>query len=537
QPLHAFDADKIEGGKVVVRRANDKEQFVTLDGVKRSLLATDLMICDAHRPMCLAGVFGGLDSGISSETKNIFIESAYFDASVVRKTAKHHGLKTDASFRFERGADPGITLFALQRAIQLILEVAGGKVTSDSIDNYPSAISPAMVDFSFDYLDRFAGQPINRDAVQNILLSLGIMIEKATAEGLQLSIPTGKVDVTRPVDVVEEVLRIYGYNNIAVPAKLNVSLPAVTGFDEEQLQEKVADYLAANGFYELFSNSLTRASYNDAPGNSGDTAVHLLNPLSQDLGVMRQDMVHTGLEAIQYNRNRRQQDLRFFEFGKTYRRNEKGFAESRHLSLFLSGNMHDESWYAKSREMDFYFLKSFVENVIALCGIDPKKMLKNTISHPLLTSGISYSIGERLLVSFGLLKRSYLRKFDITSVTCYADFNWDAIMKSAKKKPVAMVEIPKYPQVRRDLSMLIDESVEFGHIEQAAFKTERKLLRGVQLFDVYQGDKIESGKKSYAVSFLLQDDQQTLTDQQIDKTMERLMAALSKEVGAIIRSS
>jgi phenylalanyl-tRNA synthetase beta chain len=252
---------------------------------------------------------------------------------------------------------------------------------------------------------------------------------------------------------------------------------------------------------------------------------------------MRQDMVHSGLEAIQYNRNRRQQDLRFFEFGKTYRRNEKGFAESRHLSLFLSGNTHDESWYAKAREMDFYFLKSFVENVVALCGIDPKKLVENAINHPLFTSGISYSIGERLLVSFGILKRSYLRKFDITSVTCYADFNWDAIVKSAKKKPVTMVEIPKYPQVRRDLSMLIDESVEFGLIEQTAFKTERKLLRGVQLFDVYQGDKIESGKKSYAVSFLLQDDQQTLTDQQIDKTMERLMAALSKEVGAIIRSS
>jgi len=537
QPLHAFDADKIEGGKVVVRKAADGEKFVTLDSVERTLLGTDLMICNTKKPMCIAGVFGGLESGITSATTNIFIESAYFDPSFIRKTGKHHGLKTDASFRYERGADPTITVYALRRAVQLIREIAGGKITSDIIDHYPVAQVPVSIDFSFDYLNRFTGQSIDRDAVLTILDSLGMAPQTTSPDSCRLSIPTGKVDVTRPIDVVEEVLRIYGYNNIAVPAKLNVSLPAVTGFDEEALQEKVADYLAGNGFHELFSNSLTRAAYSEIPGNSVDEAVRLLNPLSQDLGVLRQDMLHSGLEAIQYNRNRRQQDLRFFEFGKTYRRKEDRYSESRHLSLFLSGNNHDESWYAKTEEMDYYFLKAFVGNVMSLCGIDPRKLKEQAVDHPFFASGVSWLIGERILVSFGVLKRSQLRKFDISASTCFADFHWDAVIKSAKKKPVQVVEIPKYPQVRRDLSMVIDAEVEFGRIQETAFKTERKLLRGVQLFDIYQGDKIEAGKKSYAVSFLLQDDQQTLTDQQIEKTMERLMAALTKEIGAIIRTS
>lgn len=537
QPLHAFDAEKVEGSNVVVRRAVEGEKFVTLDGVERTMLGTDLMICDVKKPMCIAGVFGGLNSGITSETKSVFLESAYFEPSAIRKTGKHHGLKTDASFRFERGADPSITSYALQRAVKLIQEIAGGKISSNIIDHYPSPVAPVTIDFSFDYLDRFTGQSIERSTIINILASLGMQPKHVTVDGCQLTIPTGKVDVTRPVDVVEEILRIYGYNNINVPAKMNVSLPAVTGFDVELLQDKVSDYLADNGCHELFSNSLTRSTYMEVPGNVAEEAVRLLNPLSQDLGVLRQDMLHSGLEAIQYNRNRRQQDLRFFEFGKTYRRKGDAYVESRHLSLFLSGNMHDESWYAKASAMDYYFLKAFVGNVLSICGIDQRKLTEQVVDHPFFASGVSWSIGERSLVSFGIVKRSLLRKFDVTVATCYADFNWDAVIKSAKKKPVQVVEIPKYPQVRRDLSMVIDAEVEFGRIQETAFKTERKLLRGVQLFDVYQGDKIEAGKKSYAVSFLLQDDQQTLTDQQIEKTMERLMAALSKEVGAIIRSS
>ncbi len=537
QPLHAFDADKIVGGSVHVRRAQSAEKFVTLDSVERELSANDLMICNAERSMCIAGVFGGLDSGITASTKSVFLESAYFDPASIRKTGKFHGLKTDASFRYERGADPSITRYALLRAASLIREIAGGKITSQIIDHYPDVIEPVQVELDYNYLDRFSGHFIDRESVLIIVQSLGMQVVRSSDKGCTVSIPTGKVDVTRSVDVVEEVLRIYGYNNIPVPAKLNVSLPAVVGFDEEALQEKIASFLAANGFNELFTNSLTRAAYAEESGNAPDDAVRLLNPLSQDLGILRQELLHTGLEAIQYNRNRKQSDVRFFEFGKSYHRLQDGYHEKKHLVLFLSGAEKEASWNSKDIAVDHFLLKGFVQRVLENCGIDAGKFNVSDANHSSFSSGVTLKSGDRVVVTFGTLKRSMLKRFDITADTVFADFSWDTLLKLARKKPVQVVDIPKFPQVRRDLSMLISQEVQFGRIEELAYKTERKLLKDVRLFDVYDGDKIEAGKKSYAVAFLLQDEQQTLTDQQIDKVMDKLMLTFEKEVAAVIRKA
>lgn len=535
QPLHAFDADKITGGKVVVRRAAAGEKFVTLDGVERQLSVNDLMICNTSDSMCIAGVFGGLQSGITVETKTVFIESAYFNPASIRKTGKEHGLKTDASFRFERGADPNITLYALKRAALLIREIAGGKISSDIIDVYPKPVEPASIRLEYAYVDSFTGKQIEPAVIRAILGSLGIEVVTEDAAGCVVRVPTGKVDVTRPVDLVEEVLRIYGYNQIPVPDKLSFSLPAVAGFSDEALQEKISSFLADNGFSELLTNSLTKSVYSTSAGNLPEDAVHLLNPLSQDLGILRQELLHTGLEAIQYNRNRKQTDIRFFEFGKSYHRRESGFHESRHLTLFLSGNRTEESWNGDTRRVDFFLLKGFVQRILQLCGIDVRRAVVDHFDSESISGGTGFRLGERTLVRFGMLKNALLRKFDITSPTCYADFDWNSLVKAARKKPVQVAEIPRFPQVRRDLSMIIAREVEFARIEEVSFRTEKKLLQAVQLFDVYDGEKIEAGKKSYAIAFMLQDEHQTLTDSIIDKTMSRLMVALEKEVGAVIR--
>jgi phenylalanyl-tRNA synthetase beta chain len=537
QPLHAFDADRISGGKVVVRMARPGERFVTLDAVERELLSSDLVICDEKHPMCIAGVYGGLDSGISASTNTVFLESAYFQPSCIRKTSKHHGLKTDASFRFERGADPSATLYALKRAALLICELAGGKISSDILDHYPVPVVPARVDFRFDYLDRFSGHAIDRNTVCEILLSLGMQLESRTNDGCTVIVPTAKVDVTRPIDLVEEILRIYGYDNVPLPEKLAFSLPSGAGSETEALQNKSARFLAGNGFNELFTNSLTRAAYRDSAGNDPSTTVALLNPLSQDLGVLRQDLLHTGLEAIQYNRNRRHSDLRLFEFGKSYQLSGTGYEERRHLVLFLTGNRTDESWNSDAEPVDYFLMKAFVERLLLQCGIPSEKLSGNPDRHEALSSCYSLMLGQKRIAYFGPVRKSLLRKFDIQSDALFADVDWDLVIRSVRKKNLTVSEIPRFPQVRRDLSMVIGKEVEFAKIEQLAFRTEKKLLREVRLFDVFEGEKIGSGKKSYAVSFLLQDDQQTLTDQQIDKVMERMMNAFEKEVGAVIRKA
>ncbi|HNP48209.1 MAG TPA: phenylalanine--tRNA ligase subunit beta [Bacteroidia bacterium] len=535
QPLHAFDAAAIKGNKVVVRSAREGEKFVTLDQVERTLVLGNLMICDEEKPMCLAGVFGGIGSGISNTTTNVFLESAYFNPASIRKTSKLHGLKTDASFRFERGTDPEMTLYALKRAALLIREIAGGKISSEIIDIYPEPILPGEIVLNYNYLNRFSGEELDRNKVKKILLALGLEIVSEDAGSAVLRVPTFKVDVTRPVDVVEEILRVYGYNNIPIPKKQNVSLPAIVDFDRDKLLNKVSDYLASNGFNEILSNSLSKSRYTELAGWNAEQNVKVLNPLSQDLEILRRNMLYTGLEAIEYNRNRKHSDLRLFEFGKTYSKEDSKYKEFYHLSLFISGRKSEERWNGDTSPVSFYFLKSYVENLLRICGVGSSNLNTEVYADTFFASGLQIKTGNKVLVTFGSIKKNQLKPFDISNEVFYADFDWDALIKIAGKKSVQYVEVSKFPVVRRDLSMLIDRQVTYAQIEAIAYKTERKLLRELRLFDVYEGEKIEAGKKSYAVTFLLNDDEQTLTEKQIDKTMERLMLALEKEAGAVIR--
>jgi len=534
QPLHAFDANEITGNKVVVRNADPGEKFVTLDGVERTLSASNLMICNSTEPMCIAGVFGGIKSGISEKTKNIFIESAYFNPASIRKTSKQHGLRTDASFRFERGTDPEITLFALQRAALLVKEIAGGTISSDIVDVYPVKILPKNVEYNFRSATTLIGKEINKDEIKNILSSLNISIQQESDEALLLQIPIYKVDVTREVDVVEEVLRIYGYNNVEVPQKLSAALSYFPKHDADELQEKTGNYLSDAGFSEMMNNSLSRLEYFTLGGANEEEAVKILNPLSQDLGVMRQTMLYSGLEAIAYNRNRQHSDLKFFEFGTTYGKTEKGYDERPHLSLFLTGSKQDESWNGGKVETNFFYLKTFVQNVLLRAGCDFLKMKEESASSA-FSYGVAWKLNEKEMVTFGSVSKKQLKHFDISSEVFYADFNWKAILKNSASNKVRFTEIPKFPQVKRDLSMVINTDVTYGQIRDIAFRTERNLLKEINLFDVYSGDKIEAGKKSYAVSFILLDERQTLTDKTIDKVMSRLMEVFEKEAGAVIR--
>jgi len=539
QPLHAFDADEIKGKKVIVRHAKEGEKFVTLDKVERILTADNLMICNAEEPMCIAGVFGGIKSGISEKTKNIFLESAYFSPASIRKTGKQHGLKTDASFRFERGTDPEITLYALKRATQMIKEIAGVPSTRDSdiVDIYPQPILPATIHLHYKTVDQLVGEVIDRSSIKEILHSLEIKITKEEGDSLVLSIPTHKVDVTREVDVVEEILRIYGYNKIGSPAKLYSSLPSVAKTDREKIQNIISDYLCDNGFHEIMTNSLTKSRYTELLSINVAENVTVMNPLSQDLDVMRQSMVYSGLEAIEYNRNRKHPDLKFFEFGKTYHQRDSGFEEVNHLTLFITGKKYESSWNGDKSSAGFFYLKSFVNNIFDRLGINSgnQKPVEAVLQNAIISSGLSVQLNNKTLVEYGPVKKNHLRNFDITSEVFIADFNWDLLMKlvSSKDKPVQ--EVSKFPQVRRDLSMMINRDMSYAEIESIAYKTEKNLLKEINLFDVYEGDKIESGKKSYAVTFILQDERQTLTENQIDKIMNRLMEAFEKQAGAVIR--
>ena len=535
QPLHAFDVEQIKGRKIIVRSANENEKFVTLDQIERTMNPGDLMICDESSAMCIAGVYGGLTSGISEKTKNIFIESACFNPASIRKTSKKHGLKTDASFRFERGTDPEMTIYALGRAAFLICEIAGGEIASEISDHNPSPPKPAIIDLSFSFLDQFSGEIIDRNVVRSILDSLSIKTISQNDKALRLEVPLFKVDVTRPADVIEEILRVYGYDRIPVPEKINASVPANTGFDREQLQNKIADYLSNNGFNEILTNSLTKSEYASMPGWNNDEIVNILNPLSQDISVLRQDLLLNALEIIQYNTNRKQSDLRLFEFGKTYFKKGNSYSENYHLSVVLTGNREEPSWKSKDAEMDFYFLKTFVKGILTLCGI--KDYSEKESGEDVFSSALNIFRNEDNLVKYGMAQKSILKKFDLKADVLYADFNWDNIVKYAKKKAVRYAEISKYPAVKRDLSMLISKDISYSQLENIAYKTEKKILQDIRLFDIYEDEKIDSGKKSYALSFILQDDQQTLTDKQIGKVMENLMKAFEKEAGAVIRRS
>jgi len=529
QPLHAFDASKIKGSKVEVKTLPSGTKFTTLDEVERELHEDDLMICDAEKPMCIAGVFGGLHSGVTEHTTSIFLESAYFDPVSIRKTAKRHGLNTDASFRFERGIDINLTKYALKRAALLIREIAGGYITSEIVDLFPKKPQERQVFLTFNKINSLIGQEIPRDTIKSILSSLEIRINNVTESGLGLTIPTYRVDVTREVDVIEEILRVYGYNNIDFKEKLNASIAKTSRFENYRIQDVVGNLLASKGFYEIMTNSLVA----NTMSSEEDGAVQMLNPLSSDLSALRTSMLHSGLQTVSYNHNRQKTDLKLFEFGKTYHKVDGAYQENQHLALFVSGDRTQSSWAVAPKKSEFFYLKGIVENVFERLGV--RDLDTQPLGNADFSEGISYTKNDTVLVSLGLVSRAALKQFDIKQEVFYADLNWDALLKLVSSQNVVFKEIPKFPEVTRDFALLLDESVSFQKVYDIAWKTERKLLKKVNLFDVYTGNNLPEGKKSYAVSFTLMDEKKTLTDKQIDKIMGKLLAQYQKELGAELR--
>lgn len=534
QPLHAFDAVKIKGNKVVVKTMPKGTKFITLDEVERELHEEDLMICDAEKPMCIAGVFGGITSGVTENTTSIFLESAYFNPISIRKSAKRHGLNTDASFRFERGIDPNITEYALKRAALLILEVAGGEITSDVVDLYPKKIEDYQVRLSFDNAKKLIGEEIPRDIIKRILTSLEIKVNNVTETGLGLTIPAYRNDVTREADVIEEILRVYGYNNIKTTEKLNASISKTSRFEDYKLQNVIGEQLVAQGFFEILSNSLTSSKYISLTEQLREEHnVEILNPLSKDLSVLRQSLLFSGLEAMSYNINRKRDDLKLFEYGKTYHCYNGNREEHKHLSVFITGNRFADRWTSPIKKSDFFFLKGTITAVLERLGITRFK--SSPTDNAVFSEGLSLLYGKTKLVDFGLVHKKILKHFDIAQEVLYADFYWDHILDLVKHNTIIFKELPKYPEVRRDFALLLDEQVSFEQINTIAKQTEKQLLKEVDLFDVYQGKNLPKGKKSYAVSFIIQDENKTLTDKQIDKIMSKLKANFEEQLGAELR--
>jgi len=532
QPLHAFDASKING-KIIVKTLPAGTKFTTLDEVERSLHEEDLMICDKNGPLCIAGVFGGKNSGISETTTSIFLESAYFNPVSVRKSAKRHQLNTDASFRFERGIDPNITEYALKRAALLIQEVAGGEITSDIVDIYPKKIEDFHVILNFNNVNKIIGQELSKEIIKNILASLEIKVSSVSDAGLGLTIPSYRVDVQREIDVIEEILRVYGYNNIKFSDKLNATVSNAPRTEDYKVQNVIASQLNSQGFHEMMANSLTTSSYVQLSEMlKEEHNVIMLNPLSNDLAAMRQSLLFSGLEALSYNINRKNSDLKFFEFGKTYHKFESGFEEHKHLTMFITGNRNQESWTNAQKPTDFFMFKGYVNGVLERLGIQKTQILP--LKSDVFSEGIAIGFGNDVLVEYGVVKKSILKHFDIKQEVLFADFNWALILKLLSNK-IKFTEIPKYPEVRRDLSLLLDDGVSFDTIYKLARQTEKSLLKDINLFDVYQGKNLPEGKKSYTVSFTIQDNTKTLTDVQIDKIMGKLQKNLETELGASLR--
>lgn len=528
QPLHAFDADQIQGS-VIVKKCAEGTSFVTLDGVERKLSAEDLMICDEAGPMTIAGVYGGKNSGVTEQTTNIFLESAYFNAVSVRKTAKRHGLKTDSSFRYERGTDPEITVYALKRAALLIQELGGGTISSQVGDLYPNPVKPFDVEVSYENIQSLIGVQIPETQIREIIEALGMLVAAETAAGLQLQVPAYKVDVTRECDVTEEVLRIYGYNNIPIPTKVNASLSYGVKPNREQTQHVIADMLTANGFLEIWCNSLTKAAYS----KNEEEAVKILNPLSSDLNVMRQSLLMPALESVAYNQNRKNADLKFYEFGKTYHLINEKYVERPRLLVLVSGNLQTEQWNQKPRTVSFYHVKSTVDAVMGRLGLTNFQI--EEVADENFAYGLKYFRGDKTIVTFGAATAKDRKTADVDKDVFYADFDWALLMDMVRKNKIINKDIPKYPAVRRDLSMYVDLAVTFEDLKGIAYKTEKKLIKNIQVFDVYMGDKIPQGKKSYALSFTLQDDNQTLTDKQIDAVMQKIISNLAQTAKAEIR--
>ena len=547
QPMHCFDADKIKGGKIVVKTCQEGTKFVTLDEVERKLSERDLMICNTEEPMCIAGVFGGLDSGTTEATKDVFLESAYFHPTWVRKTARRHGLSTDSSFRFERGIDPNGTIYALKEAAILVKELAGGEIASDIKDNYPAPIADFAVELSYEYINSLVGKVIPAETIKSIVTSLEMKIVAETAEGLSLSVPAYRVDVQRPCDVVEDILRIYGYNNVEIPTSLKSSLNVEGEVDKSvKLQNLVSEQLVGCGFNEILNNSLTAASYYDGLETyKPENLVRVMNPLSNDLNVMRASLLFGGLECIQHNANRKNADLRFFEFGNCYHFNAEkknpekvlaAYSEELHLGLWLTGKYISNSWAHPDMNSSVYELKAYVLNIFSRLGVNLGAMVFGNLSDDIYSVAISiHTRGGKLVATFGVLSKKVQKAFDIDNEVYYADINWKELMKAIKGKKVTYTEISKFPAVKRDLALLIDKKVQFAEIEKIAYETDKKLLKSVELFDVYEGKNLEAGKKSYAVSFVLQDENATLNDKQIDKLMQKLIANLQNKLDAKLR--
>ena len=549
QPLHAFDAAKIAGGRIQVRTMPAGTPFTTLDGIERTLTADDLMICDAEKPMCIGGVFGGLDSGVTASTTDVFLESACFNPTWIRRTARRFGLSTDASFRFERGLDPNGTIEVLKRAALLIREVAGGRITGEIQDVYPNKVEPYTVDITYRKIDETIGQTIPPETVKSILRSLEIEIAHETPEGLSLRVPVYRIDVRRDVDVIEDILRIYGYNNVAFDDRVQSTLSYRTPTDRSQrLESLISEQLCGAGFHEIMNNSLTRrANYEGLATMPADACVTLMNPLSADLNVMRQTLLFGGLQTIAHNINHKQRNLRFFEFGNCYTRRAegpsaeadtplKGFEEEHRLGLWLSGTRTENSWLHADEQTSVYELKAYVENILRRLGVDEKKTVRRTFTNEIYSSGMTIETAAgRTLATFGIVDRRIARQADIDTEVSFAELSWTALMKETRQATTVFREIPKFPEVRRDLALLVDTAVTFAEIEQTAAETDRKLLRRVVLFDVYEGKNLPAGKKSYAVSFYLQDAERTLTDRRIDDLMAKLRRNLESKLGAQLR--
>ena len=532
QPLHAFDASKINGN-IIVDTLQSGTKFTTLDGVERSLNEEDIMICDSQGPLCIAGVFGGLDSSVTESTTSVFLESAYFNPVSIRKTAKRHGLSTDASFRFERGIDPAITDYALKRASILILEVAGGEITSDLIDVNNNKIGDFPVVLNFANVTKIIGQEIPKETIKKILVSLDIKVTSVSDSSLGLIIPAYRVDVQREIDVIEELLRVYGYNNIHFTNKVNATVSNSGRTEDYKVQNIIGNQLTSLGFHEMMANSLTTPDYIKLSKNlKEDYNVLILNPLSNDLSAMRQSLLFSGLEAVSFNINRRNTDLKLFEYGKTYHKLPSGFDEIKHLSLLTSGNRLEESWTNAQKPTDFFLFKGYVSSVLSRLGINNYQT--KPITTDVFNEGIAFVNGNDILVEFGTVKKSILKYFEIKQEVLYADFNWNAVLKSISNK-TKFVEIPKYPEVRRDLALLLDDSVAFEEIYNISRETEKNLLKEVTLFDVYIGKNLPVGKKSYAISFIIQDESKTLTDSQIEKIMSKLQNNFITQLGAQLR--
>ncbi|MBN2523967.1 MAG: phenylalanine--tRNA ligase subunit beta [Bacteroidales bacterium] len=543
QPLHAYDANKLNGKKIIVQRLPSGTRFITLDEEERELSDEDIMVCDAKEPVCIAGVFGGLDSGITENTKAIFLESAYFDPVLVRRTARRHDLNTDSSFRFERGVDPENTLYALKRAAILIKELAGGKITSEALDIHSVPVKAVVLDISFEHIDRLIGKSLDKKILRNILQSLDFEIKKEGKEQFTLRVPPYRVDVTREADVIEEILRIYGYNKIEISDKLNASLSYVDQPENEIMVDKVSNFLSANGFHEIMSNSLTKKDYYlDLTTYPEDKLVNILNPLSNELNVMRQTLLFNGLEAIAYNMNHKNQNLRLYEYGRVYSLKSKNTAQFKNFhevpsfGLFITGDHDEQSWAIPDSSSTFFQLKAFYQNLIQYIGVDPKvfdvKLINN--QKDIFSGGLHYFHKNNIVIKAGSIHPDILQQFDIEKEVFFSEINWEYLITLVDRKN-RFNEMCRYPEVRRDLALLIDEDISYSSIEKIAFQTENNLLKRVNLFDYYKGKNIPEGKKSYAVSFVLQDQKKTLTDKEIEKIMEKISDNLKKDLHAELR--